>query len=70
MSLTVLLIGFAVALAFVLVTIIKFKMHPVLSLLLGGIIMGIIGGLKLGDIASKMASGFGNTLTGIGIIIL
>jgi len=70
MSLTVLLIGFAVALAFVLVTIIKFKMHPVLSLLLGGIIMGIIGGLKLADIASKMASGFGNTLAGIGIIIL
>ena len=70
MSLTVLLIGFVVALAFVLISIIKFKMHPVLSLLLGGIIMGIIGGMKVGDIASKMASGFGNTLGGIGIVIL
>lgn len=70
MSLTVLLIGFSIALAFVLITIIKYKMHPVMSLLLGGILMGIIGGLKLGDIATKMSTGFGNTLAGIGIIIL
>ena len=70
MSLPVLLIGFSIALAFVLITIIKYKMHPVMSLLLGGILMGIIGGLKLGDIATKMSTGFGNTLAGIGIIIL
>lgn len=70
MSLTVLLIGFVVSLAFVLVTIIKFKLHPIVALFLGAILMGIIGGLTLPDTAAKIASGFGSTLGGIGIIIL
>jgi len=70
MSLTWLLIAFFISLAFVLVTIMKFRMHPFLSLLLGGILMGILTKLKLSTIASTMASGFGSTLGGIGIIIL
>lgn len=70
MSLGVLLVGFVISLAFVLIAIIRFKMQPIISLLLGGIIMGIVGGLTLADTASKMASGFGSTLGGIGIIIL
>lgn len=70
MSLTWLLIAFFIALAFVLVTIMKFKMHPFLSLLLGGILMGALCKMNLTTVASTMASGFGSTLGGIGIIIL
>lgn len=70
MSLTMLLVTFAIALAFVLITIIKFKMHPFLSLLLGGLLMGIIAGIPLNKIPGTLASGFGNTMTGIGIIIV
>ncbi|HCX79683.1 MAG TPA: gluconate permease, partial [Firmicutes bacterium] len=69
MSLPLLLVGFVISLLFVLTTIIKFKFHPFLSLLLGGILMGIIGGVPLPKIASTMSSGFGSTMGGIGIII-
>lgn len=69
-SLAWLLVSFFIALIFVLVTIIKFKMHPFLSLILGGIVMGICSGMKLTTIASTMSSGFGSTMGGIGIIIL
>ena len=47
MSLGFLIGVFVVALAFVLVSIIKFNLHPFLSLLLGGLIMGILAGLPL-----------------------
>lgn len=70
MSLTWLLVAFFIALAFVLVSIMKFKMHPFLSLMLGGIIMGVLCKMSLSTIASTLASGFGSTLGGIGIIIL
>jgi len=70
MSLGMLLLVFAVSLVFVLVSIIKFKMHPFLSLLIGGLIMGILTGMKLTDLANGLAKGFGGTMEGIGIIII
>lgn len=70
MSLTTLLVLFAIALVFVLVTIIKFNLHPFLSLLIGGLIMGIGTGMPLTAVAGSMAKGFGGTMEGIGIIII
>ncbi len=65
-----LLIAFFIALAFVLVSIIKFEQHPFIALLIGGIVMGVISGMELTAISSAMADGFGGTMTGIGIIII
>lgn len=70
MSLTGLLIVFGVALVFVLISIIKFKLHPFLALLVGGLIMGIGTGMKLTDVSNSLAKGFGSTMEGIGIIII
>lgn len=70
MSLTVLLIAFAISLAFVLVSIIKFKMHPFLALIIACLVMGVFSGMKLSDISSNMSKGFGNTMGSIGIIIV
>lgn len=70
MSLTTLLVVFAIALVFVLVSIIKYNLHPFLSLLIGGLIMGIGVGMPLTDVSSSLAKGFGGTMEGIGIIII
>lgn len=70
MSLSLLLISFLIAIAFVMISIIKYKMHPFLSLMLGSLLMGVIAGLPLPVIAASMAKGFGNTMGGIGIIIV
>lgn len=66
----VLLAIFFAALIFVLVSIIKFKLHPFLALLLGGLLMGILAGMPLDKTAAAMAAGFGGTMQGIGIIIV
>ena len=70
MGLGVLLAIFLAALVFVLVSIIKFKLHPFLALLFGGLIMGILSGMPLTKIAGSLAAGFGGTMQGIGIIII
>jgi GntP family gluconate:H+ symporter len=81
MSLGWLLVAFAISIGFVLLAIIKFKMHPFLALLVGAILMGLLGGLPLVNttdaegaavtgITGAIAAGFGGTLQGIGIIIV
>lgn len=70
MSLGLLAVIFVVALGFVLVSIIKFNLHPFLALLLGGFIMGVLSGMPLPSIASGLASGFGSTMTSIGILVI
>lgn len=70
MSLTTLLVVFAIALVFVLVSIIKFNLHPFLSLIIGGLIMGIGTGMPLTDVVGSLTQGFGGTMQGIGIIII
>ncbi len=64
------ILAFILALAFVLITIIKFNMHPFFSLLLGGLLMGVVSGIGLLEISGGLAKGFGNTMAGIGILII
>jgi len=47
----------------------KFKLHPFLTLLLAGIVMGLVAGLNVNDILAKLTEGFGSTLKSIGIVI-
>jgi len=64
------LAAFVVSLGFVLLTIIKFKMQAFLSLILGALLMGILSGLPFNLVATEMATGFGNTMGSVGIIIV
>ncbi len=70
MSLGLLIVVFLIALIFVLVSIIKFDLHPFLALLIGGLLMGILSGMSLTDIATGLTDGFGSTMTSIGILII
>ena len=47
----------------------KFHIHPFLSLLFAGIVMGFVGGLNEAAITKTLVEGFGKTLGSIGIII-
>lgn len=62
--------AFAATIAFMLVSIIKFKMHPVLSLVAGAIMLAALCGLPLDDASRAIAHGFGATMGGIGLLIL
>ena len=64
-----LLIIFALAIIFVIVLIINFKLNPFLALLLVSIFTGLSVNMPIESIATNITVGFGNTMKGIGIVI-
>ncbi|WP_306013122.1 MULTISPECIES: GntP family permease [unclassified Allomuricauda] len=58
-----------VVVLFIIVATVKFKMHPIFSLTIAAVASGFLLGLAPQHIMTTMAEGFGNTLSGIGLVI-
>lgn len=56
-------------LALLLVLIIKFKIHAMISILTGAITIGIIAGMPFTEIVTAVNDGIGNTLKGIALLV-
>lgn len=54
---------------FIIVATIRFKIHPVISLILAAIFAGFGLGLSPSEITASISEGFGKTLSGIGLVI-
>ncbi len=65
-----LILAFLVSISVVLALVIKFKLHPFLSLFIGCLLMGVCSGLDPMAIIKTSCKGFGDTMGDIGIIIL
>jgi GntP family gluconate:H+ symporter len=63
------LISLIVVVILMIIASSKFHIHPFLSLLFAGIVMGFVGGLNEATITKTLIEGFGKTLGSIGIII-
>lgn len=66
---TPLLIIFILGIATVLISIMKFKVNPFMSLVSVALLIGIASGMPLSQVANTISTGFGNTMGGIGIVI-
>lgn len=64
-----LLVAFIVSILLLLFAIIKLKINPFVAMLGVAIITGFMVQMPIGDISNTIATGFGNTLKGIGIVI-
>lgn len=64
-----LLIAAGAGIALLLVLIIKFKLHPVLSLLISALLIGLGAGMPVTDLVSTVEKGVGDTLQGIILLI-
>ena len=60
-----LMIAAAVGIVILLILIIKFKLHPVLSMMISAIIIGAGAGMPLTMISDTVEKGVGKTLQGI-----
>lgn len=58
-----------VVVLFIIIATVKFKMHPIFSLTIAAVASGFLLGITPKNIMSTMAEGFGNTLSGIGLVI-
>lgn len=66
---TRLIIAAIIGLAILLVLIIKFKIQAMISILIGAISIGLIGGMPIEDIVTAVNDGIGNTLKGIALLV-
>lgn len=56
--------------ALLLVMISKLKIHAFFSLLIVSLLLGVVAGIPLPDVATAVAAGFGGTMQAIGIVII
>lgn len=64
-----LILAAVIGLALLLVLIIVFKIHAMISILIGAITIGVIAGMPLTDIVTAVNDGIGNTLKGIALLV-
>lgn len=69
MDVTRLLIALAVGMIVLIILIMKTKFHPALALITSAVVVGVVGGVGLSTIPGLITSGFGSTLSSIGIVI-
>ena len=67
---TRLLIAAAVGIVVLLLLIIKFKLHPVISMMIAAIIIGVGAGMPLTMISDTVEKGVGKTLQGIALLVV
>ncbi len=66
---TRLIIAAVIGLALLLVLIIKFKIHAMLSILIGAVVIGMGAGMPFSEIVTAVNDGIGNTLQGIALLV-
>ena len=66
---TRLVIAALIGLALLLVLIIKFKIHAMISILVGAITIGIVAGMPFTEIVTAVNDGISNTLKGIALLV-
>ncbi len=65
-----LIIAFVIAIILMIVAISKFKVHPFLSIMGVSLLLALVAGIPLGDIANVIGAGFSGTFSSIGIVII
>lgn len=66
---TRLIIAAVIGMAILLVLIIKFHVHAMISILIGAIAIGLIAGMPASEIVTAVNDGIGNTLKGIALLV-
>jgi len=65
-----LIIAFVVSIVVMILAISKWKVHPFLSIMGVSLLLALVAGIPLGDIANVIGAGFSGTFSSIGIVII
>src|SRR3990170_3200362 len=69
MSDTAILINTAVAILAIVVLIVRFKLNPLIALVIGCLYLGLATGLGVGKTVDAISTGFGDIMAEIGLLI-
>lgn len=70
MSTIVVLIALVLGLTALILSTVRFKVHPFFSLIIASLVFGVVSGMEFNVILDSFTSGLGSTIAGIGIIIV
>ena len=70
MDTTIVIIALLLGLTALILGTVKFKVHPFFSLTIASLIFGVVSGMEFNAILDNFTTGLGNTIAGIGIIIV
>ncbi len=65
-----LIIAFVIAIVIMILAISKYKVHPFLSIMGVSLLLALVAGIPLGEIANVIGAGFSGTFSSIGIVII
>ena len=65
-----LIIAFVISIVVMILAISKWKVHPFLSIMGVSLVLALVAGIPLGDIANVIGAGFSGTFSSIGIVII
>lgn len=63
------LLWLALSIAIIILLIVKLKIHPAMSLIIGTVLLGLATRVPLPELAESAAGGFGNLMAGIGLSV-
>ena len=63
------LLWLALSIAIIIVLIVRLKIHPAMSLIIGTVLLGLTTQVPLPELAESTAGGFGNLMAGIGLSV-
>lgn len=69
MTTHILLLNLLITIIIILFLILKFKQNPIIGMFIGALYMGIFSNIGLTNTINAIVTGFGNTMTGIGISV-
>jgi gluconate:H+ symporter, GntP family len=64
-----LIVAALAGIAVIVALIVGLKVHPFLSLIVGGLTVGVVAGENVADVVASFSTGFGSTASGVGILI-
>ncbi len=64
-----LMLAAIVGIVLLLILIIRFKLHAMLAILVGGVLTGLLAGMSFEEIVASVNDGVGNTLKGIALLV-
>ena len=65
-----LIIAFVIAIVVMILAISKWKVHPFLSIMGVSLVLALVAGIPLGEVANVIGAGFSGTFSSIGIVII
>ena len=63
------IIAFLITMVVVLLSLIKFRLHPIVVMFCAAILMGLLSGMPIASLLDSISTGVGSTMASLGLVV-